>query len=252
MAIVFCSFERGRDGVPAGAEEVLTLGRRLAAARGVDLDWLVIGALPERAADVAARHGVAHIDHVAAAAGGRADALVAALAGYCAQRAPALLLMTQTFDARLVAPRCAGRIGAGVVMNAVDVDGSSGVRVTATAYGGDTRVEYQLGAVECCVIGVVADALLSRARRRNRARRRRARLPSTSARSRSGCASSSRRRRKGRDSRTPRSSSPADADCRMPPTSLVEDLAAALGGQAGASAPDRRRRLDRLGAARSG
>jgi len=160
MSIVYCSFDRGRDGVPTGAEEVLTLARKIAAARGEELDWLVIGAMPERAVEIAARHGVAHLDHVADAGGGT-DALVAILAQYHTQSSPGLLLMTQTFDARLVAPRCAGRVGAGVVMNAVDIDVSSGVKVTATAYGGDTRVEYDLAAATAGVIGVVADSLLS-------------------------------------------------------------------------------------------
>jgi electron transfer flavoprotein alpha subunit len=237
MSIVFCSFDRGRDGVPAGAEEVLTLGRKLAAARGVDLDWLVIGALPERAAAVAARHGVAHIDHVAAAGGGRADALVAALAGYCAQRAPALVLMTQTFDARLVAPRCAGRIGAGVVMNAVHVDVSSGVRVTATAYGGDTRVEYQLGAVECCVIGVVADALLSEAAAQPSAPETRAvavDLGGVEERVRVVVAAKTEGPRL-EDAQIIVAGGRGLQDAAN--YSLVEDLAAALGGQAGASRP---------------
>jgi electron transfer flavoprotein alpha subunit len=164
-AIVFCSFDQGRDGLPAGAREVLTLGRKIAAARGVDLDWLVLGPLPERAAEIAAGQGVAHLDHVADAklAEFRADAVVAAAGQYSEREKPGLLLMAQTFDARLVAPRVAGRIGVGVVMNAVDIEASDEVRVTATAYGGDTRVEYEISAGQPCVIGVVADALLSEA-----------------------------------------------------------------------------------------
>ncbi len=163
-ALVYCSFDQGRDGVPAGAEEVLTLARKLAAARGVDLDWLVLGAKPAQVDAIAAKHGVAHVDHVddAKLSGSQPDALVAAVQGYCAEHQPGFVLMTQTFDARLVAPRCAARLGAGVVMNAVDIEGKdSGVQVTATAYGGDTRVEYVVDGA--AVIGVVADPLLPEA-----------------------------------------------------------------------------------------
>lgn len=163
-AVVFCSFDQGKDGLPAGAEEVLTLGRRIASARGVELDWLVVGPMPAAVVATAARHGVAHVDHVddPALAEFRPDAVVAAAHVYCRQASPALLLMTQTFDARLIAPRVAARNGAGVVMNAVDVaDKAGGVMVTATAYGGDTRVEYEVAGA--AVVGVVADSLLSEA-----------------------------------------------------------------------------------------
>ena len=44
------------------------------------------------------------------------DAYVEALAGYCAQESPGLVLFAQAPDTRLVAPRLAGRLGAGVVM----------------------------------------------------------------------------------------------------------------------------------------
>jgi len=160
-ALVFCSFDAGRNGVPAGAEEVLTLARKIAAARGVDLDWLVVGAKPAAVDEVAARHGVAHVDQVddAKLAEASPDALVAALAGYVSQHSPGLLMMTQTFDARLIAPRVAGRVGAGVVMNVVDLeDTGGGIKATSTAYGGDTRVEYDIAGT--AVVGVVADPLL--------------------------------------------------------------------------------------------
>lgn len=163
-AVVFCSFDRGKDGLPAGAEEVLTLARKLAAARGVDLDWLVVGPMPEEVSRVAAAHGVAHVDHVddPALAEFRPDAVVAAVHVYCRQAMPGLVLMTQTFDARLVAPRSAARIGGGVVMNAVDIAArGDGLVVTATAYGGDTRVEYDVAGM--AVVGVVADPLLPEA-----------------------------------------------------------------------------------------
>lgn len=160
-AVVFCSFDQGRDGLPAGSEEVLTLARKLAAERGAAVDWLVVGPKPAEVDSIAAKHGVAHVDHVDADVSGfQPDVLVAALAGYCSQQQPALVLLAQTFDARLIAPRAAARANAGVVMNAVDLAAAGdGVTVTATAYGGDTRVEYDVAGV--AIVGVVADALLS-------------------------------------------------------------------------------------------
>lgn len=160
-AVVFCSFDGSKDGLPAGAAEVLTLARRVATARGVDLDWLVVGPMTAAVAQAAAAHGVAHIDHVddPTLAEFRPDAAVAAAHVYCRQAVPGLVLMAQTFDARLVAPRSAARIGGGVVMNAIDIEPrGDGIVVTATAYGGDTRVEYQVAGM--AVVGVVADALL--------------------------------------------------------------------------------------------
>ncbi len=163
-ALVYCSYDQGRDGLPAGAEEVLTLARKIAAARGVDLDWLVLGQKPSQVEAIAAKHGVAHVDQVddAKLSELKPDVVVAAFQGYCAQQQPGLVLMTQTFDARLVAPRCAARVGLGVVMNAVDIaTKGDGIVVTATAYGGDTRVEYEIGGA--AVIGVVSDSLLPEA-----------------------------------------------------------------------------------------
>jgi len=87
---------------------------------------------------------------------------VAALAQYCKELLPKLVLIPQTFDARLVAPRLAARIGAGVVMNTLKVAVESGaVKMTASAYGGDTRVVYELTGAESCVVGVMADMLLA-------------------------------------------------------------------------------------------
>jgi len=157
-ALVFCSFDQGRDGLPAGAEEVLTLARKIATARAVDLDWLIVGAQPAGVAEVAARHGVVHIDRIESG-NLSPDVTVAALAQYAEQHSPAAMLLAQTFDSRLIAPRAAGRIGAGVVMNVVGLEDVGGaLQATATAYGGDTRVEYDIaGRV---VAGVVFDPLL--------------------------------------------------------------------------------------------
>jgi electron transfer flavoprotein alpha subunit len=87
---------------------------------------------------------------------------VEALAQYCRVQQPRLVLVCQTHDARLLAPRVAGRVGAGVVMNGIDVgpgDGG-GLQVTASAYGGDTRVVYGLAGDGSFVVGVNTTVLL--------------------------------------------------------------------------------------------
>ncbi|MFQ5667756.1 MAG: electron transfer flavoprotein subunit alpha/FixB family protein [Candidatus Binatia bacterium] len=162
-AIVVCSWETGRDGIPVAAEELLTLARKVSA--GAALDWLVLGPLPQGATEVGGRHGVREIDHLEddKLASFPPDACTEALAQYCARRSPRVLLLAQTFDARLIAPRVAARAGAGVVMNAVDlgVDGSGTLTVTASAYGGNTRVVYALARAQPCVIGALGEVLVA-------------------------------------------------------------------------------------------
>ena len=161
-AVVFVSFDQGRDGIPSAAEETLTLARRIAAAREVDLDWLIVGTRASGVADVAAKHGVAHVDTIDddKLTDLPPDVVVAAIAAYYAEHEPSLVLMSQTFDARLIAPRVAGRIGAGVAMNVINLEHTdAGVHATATAYGGDTRVEYAIAGR--AVLGVVGDSLLA-------------------------------------------------------------------------------------------
>jgi electron transfer flavoprotein alpha subunit len=142
---------------------VLTLGRKVSVSLGVDLHWLVLGPLPDRALEVAGSYRVASLDRVddAKLADFEPDPWVEALAQYCAQCAPKVLLFSQSFDARLIAPRLAGRLGAGVVMNGVDVEVAEDGRlqITASAYGGDTRVVYELGGVDSCVVSVLANAV---------------------------------------------------------------------------------------------
>lgn len=165
-SVVVCTWERGRAGVPAGAEETLTLARKLAAAAGLELNWLVAGPAPDRALEIAGKYGVAHLDRIedVKLADFQPDVCVEALAQYSKQQAPRLMVIPQTFNARLVAPRLAARAGAGVVMNALklEVEGSA-VKVTASAYGGDTRVVYEVTGAESCVVGVLADMLLAEA-----------------------------------------------------------------------------------------
>jgi electron transfer flavoprotein alpha subunit len=163
--IVLCTWGKSRNGLPAGAEEILTLAHELKSSLGGDLRWLVIGPMPERAAEVAGRYGADKIEHIddAKLAELQPDSTVEALAQYCAQRTPKVLLINQSFDSRLVAPRVAARSGAGVVMNAVGLGvGDGGVlQITASAYGGDTRVVYEVSGADSCVVGVVSDSLLA-------------------------------------------------------------------------------------------
>jgi electron transfer flavoprotein alpha subunit len=160
--VVVCTWSDGRDDVPSCAEEVLTLGRRVSAALSAPLRWVVPGPMPSGTLEVAARHGVAQIDRIEdrKLQSFQPDAYVEALAQYCRARFPRLMLLGQTFDARLAAPRLAGRIGAGVVMNTVGIDVEGGdVRVTASAYGGDTRVVYALVGAPTYIISVNANAV---------------------------------------------------------------------------------------------
>ena len=110
------------------------------------------------------RQGVAVLENIEdpKLAGGQADAFVEALAQYCAERSPRLVLFSQGFDTRLVAPRLAGRLGSGVVVNAVDIEAAadSPLKVTASAYGGDTRVVYELAGAEPCIVSLLANAVL--------------------------------------------------------------------------------------------
>ena len=165
-SVVVCTWDQGREGVPAGAEETLTLASKLAASAGLELNWLVAGPATDRVPEIAAKYGVVHLDRIEDAKLNefQPDACVEALTQYCKEQAPKLVLIPQTFDARLVAPRLAARTGAGVVMNAlvVAVDGGQ-VKITSSAYGGDTRVDYELTGAESCVVGVLSDMLLTEA-----------------------------------------------------------------------------------------
>ena len=90
------------------------------------------------------------------------DVFVEALTQYTRQHDFRVLLMSQTFDARVVAPRLAARIDAGVVMNGLEVAAEGGtLAVTASAYGGDTRVVYALAGAERYVVGVSTSTLVA-------------------------------------------------------------------------------------------
>lgn len=159
MSVVVCTFAVG-DNADLAAE-LLTLARRLASDAGTDLRWLVAGpAHPESLQKTGAEYGVSAIDHINSpeVVPVAPDVSVEALAQYCASRPSETLLMSQTFDARLVAPRLAARLNAAVVMNALDLE-SDGItlRVTTSAYGGDTRAVYEVAATPR-IIGVLPNA----------------------------------------------------------------------------------------------
>jgi electron transfer flavoprotein alpha subunit len=162
-AVVVCTWGGSREGLPGGAEEVLTLGRKVSAALQGELTWLVLGPLPEGTEEVAERHGVASLERVAdpSLESFQADPTVEALAQVFSDGRPRALLFRQTFDSRLVAPRLAGRLGFAVVMNGVDMEvGAEGaLQVTASAYGGDTRVVYEVARAASCAVAVMPDAV---------------------------------------------------------------------------------------------
>lgn len=146
MTVALCTWGNALEG---GTEEALTLAQKLSAARGSALHWVVVGGVAEEAQALAGKYGVTSVDVVAGDGleGLGPDSLVSALAGYCEQASPTTILFNQTLQARLIAPRLAGRLGVPVVMNGFDVNDSDGaLHVTATGYGGDTHVVYELGA----------------------------------------------------------------------------------------------------------
>ena len=139
--------------------EPLTFARKL----GGEVRVVVLGALPDGAAREAKRYGATAIEQIGAGTLDevKPDAYVAALAGYAKQSAPRAWVFAQMFDARLVAARLAGRLGIGAAMNCVDVtvDGNA-LNATCAAFGGDTRVIYKLGAGEPCLLSVNPNAVL--------------------------------------------------------------------------------------------
>jgi len=141
--VVVCSW-----GTSGGVEELLTLGRSVANGLGATFGWVVLGPAPHDVTEIASRHDVPIVDHLEEpnlqSFGG--DVAVAALAAYAREHEFRVLLVPQTFDARVLAPRLAARIDAGVVMNGLGVAIEGGkIAVTASAFGGDTRVVYELG-----------------------------------------------------------------------------------------------------------
>ncbi|MFP6625618.1 MAG: electron transfer flavoprotein subunit alpha/FixB family protein [Deltaproteobacteria bacterium] len=164
QGVLVCIWSQGSDGLPDEVEEVLTLGRTLSGQWGGSLEMVVVGDLPENAAAIAGNYGVENLAHLSdpKLSEFSADACVDALAQYLYGRSPKAVLFAQTFDARLVAPRLAGRIDAAVVMNAVSFEpATEGLSVTATAFGGDTRVVYEMGGEGPYLVCVAANAVVA-------------------------------------------------------------------------------------------
>ncbi|MEZ5171292.1 MAG: electron transfer flavoprotein subunit alpha/FixB family protein [Acidimicrobiia bacterium] len=160
--VVVCTWSAAGDQPLEETEAALTLGRTVSADLGVDLHWLVVGPPLDGADETAGRHSVAVIDRIddPKLDDARPDAFVEALAQYCASHPSRLLVFNQNFATRLVAPRVAGRLDVGVVMNGtgIEVDGDR-LDVTAAGYGGDTRVVYGHGGPGPCVVGLLANAV---------------------------------------------------------------------------------------------
>ncbi len=162
-AVVVCTWtaRSARSDPPAEVTELLALARKVSAGLSADLTWLVMGQAPEWTDAVAREYGVDGIDRIedAKLAEFQPDAFVEALAQYCTEHTPKVLLFNQTFDARLVAPRLAGRLGSGVVINGLDVEAGEGrLLVTASAYGGDTRAVYEMTGSEPHIVTVMPNA----------------------------------------------------------------------------------------------
>ncbi len=161
-AIVVCTWGEDKDGLPASAEEVLTLAGGLAKNTGSDLVWLTLGAQASGVADAASRHGVAALHQIddAKLADVSADLAVEALAQYCAAQSPRIVLFNQMAETRTIAPRLAARLDSAVVMGVTGIaaDGDA-LDITASAYGGDTRVVYRVAGAGTAVAAVWSTAI---------------------------------------------------------------------------------------------
>ena len=161
-AIVICTWGEDRTGLPAGAEEVLTLGSNLSRSLDVEMNWLTLGESAPGIADIAAQYGVATLQQIddPKLTGIPSDAAVEALAQYCEQVSPRVVMFNQAAATRTIAPRLAGRIAGTVIMNATELTDDAGtLQVTASAYGGDTRVLYEWAGEGTLVVSVSANAV---------------------------------------------------------------------------------------------
>ncbi len=140
------------------SEELLTLARGCG-----DVTWLNLGELPPGASETASRFGVATVRTTTDAklAPASPDGLVEALRQYCLKTEPRLVLLNQTFDSRLIAPRLARSLGASVVMNALSLEivSKTETLVTASAYGGDTHAVYRMTGAGPHIVAVMPNAI---------------------------------------------------------------------------------------------
>lgn len=151
MSVVVCSWGKA---VERGTEETLTAARGHGAATGQPLHWVVAGLDRDTVLTLASRYGVASVDFLSHPKldGAGPDVLVEAFAQHCAQSRPAVVLFNQTADARLLAPRLAGRLGAAVVTNVHALEhGAGALQLRATSYGGDVLTLYRVSAPTCVV-----------------------------------------------------------------------------------------------------
>jgi len=159
MSIVVVTWGLKAEDVDGAVGEPATLARKL----GGEVRLVILGSAPEAAAHQAARFGIAKVERIGAGTLDefRPDAYVAALTEYAKRTNPRAWIFAQTFDARLVVPRLAGRLGIGCAMNVMDVTLEGGARLaTCAAFGGDTRVVYRLSASEPVILSLNANAVL--------------------------------------------------------------------------------------------
>ena len=160
--VIVCTWDAGGTALPDETAEALTLARRLATALGSELRLVVAGRLSDGARADAGKYGVASIDRLCGAGLEQfgEDLTTAALAKHLQSEKPAAVVLAQTFDARVVAPRLAARLDAGVVMNCIDLATEGGALLaTVTAYGGDTRAVYRCGGAATYIFAIGANAL---------------------------------------------------------------------------------------------
>lgn len=165
-AVVVCSWTRPGIKLPGEVEEALTLGRTVSQALSTGLHWLVLGPLSDEATAAGAKFGPAVIHRIRDPKldDFRPDIYVESLAQYCRIHKPLLIIFNQTYDVRLLAPRLAGRLGSGVVMNGVGLDVEDGrLAVTASAYGGDTRTTYRFEGNGPHIVSLLPNAVLPEA-----------------------------------------------------------------------------------------
>lgn len=150
-------------------KEALTLGRKIAADMDAALELVAVGGACASAIADAGRFGAVAVDTIESSKLEEmsADVYVAVLELWFAVAKPRLLIMNQSFDARVIAPRLARRVRAGIIMNGVDLEASSDlipdlaheheedhIRVTTSAFGGDTRQVYALTGADAFIVCV--------------------------------------------------------------------------------------------------
>jgi len=159
MSIVVVTWGLKTEEVESAVGEPATFARKMSS----DVRLVILGSAPAEATQEAGRYGVTKIDRIGPGTLDefRPDAYVAALAEYAERARPRGWIFPQTFDARLVVPRLAGRLGIGCAMNVVDVTMDAGAPLaTCAAFGGDTRVVYRLSASEPVLFSLNANAVL--------------------------------------------------------------------------------------------